>query len=350
MIVIQEKAYVSERVFAILQSHASGKNARRENVRRREKRREKILEGNAWEENIREEDERSKVGWGEKVWEEDTRGEVLLCTSKGIYIRLGRRILQLTSSEYGCTPLGIGLENREALRPLLLQEGQSIRTFFASVGTLHFPRGRLELELAVKPSIWAGPLSLSPGRVRDCARLLGRRVREPGEKGILRGVSALCFPLLLGEQETFVLRGNLYCRVAYPMLKELHRAMRTAQEAQIRDMVRQLLGLGIGLTPSLDDVLSGMLYTLLRVAPENPATVFFKSAIVSFAPERTNEISAAYLLAVAEGGDFDLLDTILLGLSGRQPVEIEPILGIGNSSGSEMLLGALLAVDIVDCF
>lgn len=296
MIEIRQKAYVSERVFFILQS-------------------------------------------------KEASGEVLLCTSKGIYIRLGQWILQLTSSEYGCTPLGIGLENREALRSLSLQEGQSIRTSLAPVGTLHFPGGRLELELAAKPSIWAGPLSLSPARVRDCVRLLGRRAREPGEKGKLRGVSALCLPLFLGEQEVFVLRGNLYCRVAYPMLKELHRAMRTAQEAQIRDGVRKLLGLGIGLTPSLDDVLSGMLYTLLRVAPENPATVIFKSAIVSFAPERTNEISAAYLLAVAEGGDFDLLDNVLLGLSGRQPVEIEPILGIGSSSGSEMLLGVLLAVD-----
>jgi hypothetical protein len=77
--------------------------------------------------------------------------------------------------------------------------------------------------------------------------------------------------------------------------------------------------MGIGLTPSLDDVLLGLLYTLKRIAPDWMSTRYLVEVIKEYAPEFTNDISAAYLLAVADGAPFQRLDDVLSALSEDMP-------------------------------
>ena len=97
----------------------------------------------------------------------------------------------------------------------------------------------------------------------------------------------------------------------------------------------------------MDDVLLGLIYGLLRWIPNDGATAALRDAIIAHAQTATNEISAAYLIAVARGAYFERLDDILAGLCSETPIEIEPILEIGSSSGSEMLFGLLLAAKII---
>jgi len=153
-----------------------------------------------------------------------------------------------------------------------------------------------------------------------------------------RGVAPLVAPLLLERPDTDT-RHNAYCKASLPILREITES----ESCNIDESVRQLLGLGLGLTPSLDDVMLGMLYGLQRFAPKEAKTIALQNAILTHAPHNTNAISAAYLEAVAKGGMFESLDNVIRGLSGTTPLNISPILQIGSSSGSEMLLGLLLA-------
>ena len=109
------------------------------------------------------------------------------------------------------------------------------------------------------------------------------------------------------------------------------------------------LGLGRGLTPSFDDFITGLLVTLEHASSvwglKHPALGFLAQEISALAPLRTNRFSAAYLLAAARGGDFSLM---------RNCLELRPsadsltaLLGVGSSSGSDMLCGMVYALGAV---
>ena len=153
-------------------------------------------------------------------------------------------------------------------------------------------------------------------------------------------------PLLLDLPLSPDAQNNPYCTRAMPILKELLCALSDRNSERINNAVSHLLGLGIGLTPSMDDRLLGMLYGLLRSPSQQALAAVLRQAIISHAPSRTNAISAAYLEAVASGGCFERLDHIIETLSSNSPINIAPLLEIGSSSGSEMLLGLLLATKI----
>ena len=260
----------------------------------------------------------------------NSSGEVLLTTSKGIYLQFPSRILLITSQDYGVTPIGIGLSHFvDFLTVIDPKAGQKVAI---SDGRICFSGGILEAEWDVVTAP-AKVIRIIPEQIRCCAQqLLEQCVNS-------RGVASLAAPLLLDLPLPINARSNPYCSVALRVLNKLV----SGKTDNIEEVVRRLLGLGLGLTPSLDDVMLGMLYGWMRFAPNEPRTASLRDAILTNAPICTNSISAAYLIAVAQNGIFELLDNLIDGLSGETPINIAPILQIGSSSGSERLLGLLLA-------
>ncbi|MBO5323745.1 MAG: DUF2877 domain-containing protein [Oscillospiraceae bacterium] len=268
--------------------------------------------------------------------QKNSSGEVLLTTSKGIYLQFSSSIFLLMDRSYGLTPIGIGLSRfvdfATAIAP---KAGQHVSVFD---GCIHFPGGTLNplWDVVDTEIFFATPLQQQVDR---CAKLLVSRCSQ-------RSLAALAAPLLLNQPLSSAAHNNPYCTHALPILEQLLDAMKNQNSSNINEAVSQLLGFGIGLTPSLDDILLGMLYGLLRLAAQEGTAAILGDAIKANAPTRTNAISAAYLDAVACGGCFQRLDDILKNLSSSTPINIEPILEIGSSSGSEMLLGLLLAIKI----
>ncbi|MBP3479154.1 MAG: DUF2877 domain-containing protein [Oscillospiraceae bacterium] len=265
----------------------------------------------------------------------DSKGEILLATSKGIYFRLSDRIFQLTNASIGTTPVGIGIDNVGFLTSIGLKEGQPVHLMN---GELRLPGAIVKLHSEeVGTHISFSPLL--PALIQRCAQMLHTKSKP-------RSISSLCAPLIYGATQIYETT-NPVCQIAYPLLLELIQAMRTANLEAITAAVNALIGMGVGLTPSADDVILGLMYGLLRLAPYAVSTKALTEAVIKYAPINTNAISAAYLQAVAEGGEFSRLDNILHGLSGKIPLDIEPMLEIGSSSGSEMLLGLLIAAKII---
>lgn len=109
--------------------------------------------------------------------------------------------------------------------------------------------------------------------------------------------------------------------------------------------VTYLLGRGLGLTPSGDDVLMGFgtgLRFLHGGDPQLPAASFFR-AVEREVPGKTTAVSEAYLRAMCKGyanEDYiDLLDALERGERAGIDRAAAGILSVGHTSGADSLLG-----------
>ena len=131
-------------------------------------------------------------------------------------------------------------------------------------------------------------------------------------------------------------------------------AIRSALERNhLRDLetaALRVLGLGEGLTPSGDDFLGGICFAL-KHAPRRTWRAEFPSvlaAIRAAATTSTNVISAALLSDLIEGSSYRAAHELVAALQAGAPHEIEraarSLLGVGASSGADILAGVLVAL------
>lgn len=112
----------------------------------------------------------------------------------------------------------------------------------------------------------------------------------------------------------------------------------------------RLLGLGHGLTPSGDDFLGALLFTL-RHAPVRAWRAQMPglhARLAAAAAQATNPISAALLQDLMAGSSYRALHELLDALNQDQPesvaTAVHTLLAVGASSGADMLAGVLLAL------
>lgn len=256
------------------------------------------------------------------LFEGDCTGTVEMVNSRGIYLELsGLRVL-LCGSQWGVVPNGAVLEDWQSLTRIL-RPGEQVTVQQGSLNG----QCKLLLQTAAQDT-----RICIPGDMQTAAQLLRSRKT-------LTGLSPLVYPLF-GETLPW---DNPYCAVAQPLLQALVRALAAEDISAIEQKVAALLGLGSGLTPSGDDVLSGLMYGL-RHSPlrEQTAAVALMKSIQKLAGEKTNGVSADYLKALAMDAPFEKM-----ARAWADPARCAPeLLSVGSNSGSEMLLGLLLAAKI----
>ena len=266
------------------------------------------------------------------------KGEILLASSAGLYIKFGERIVLLCDKAWGTLPIGIGADDFNQMVCLLrLQQGQKVTV---AENCLQFPGGSVRLVFLDAPLETASVAAPRQRCIRQAAEALAALHKE-------RGISMLVMPLILGRDLEDGWRKNPYCTYARLYFGKLLDAFVRLDEAEIRSCIPKLLGLGPGLTPSADDAILGMLYVFRALSRENSElTQMFQSCVRQLCDRCTNQISAAYLKAIAEGAPFARMETVFRGLCGEEPLDIQQLTQIGSSSGSEMLLGMLIALRI----
>ncbi len=117
----------------------------------------------------------------------------------------------------------------------------------------------------------------------------------------------------------------------------------------------KLLGLGPGLTPSGDDLLSGLLATLeLSRTPRGltQAKVGLKHRILGEAVNRTNEISRSllshYALGMVDENTDELMTALRTGSQRRLDHAVEELCRVGHSSGTDLAIGVLTALKLME--
>ena len=291
------------------------------------------------------------------LFQQGCKGQVEMVNSRGIYLELaGKRIL-LCHSRYGTVPNGVAMDDWEQL-PSLLAVGQPVQV---EKGVLRVPSGAWELRLRRIPRD-TRILSPDPGQLKKGIKLLLANTKPTG-------LSALAHPLFTDT----TCESNPHCDLALPTVKALLQALRMqsgifpyrwllkqallqvllqALLQALRDenidaihsLVNELLGLGPGLTPSGDDLLSGLLYGLRHSpARDGLACTALCDAIREQAGARTNAVSADYLLAILEDAPFDRM-----AAAWEHPVAgAAGLMQVGSNSGGEMLLGLVCAAQLL---
>jgi hypothetical protein len=120
------------------------------------------------------------------------------------------------------------------------------------------------------------------------------------------------------------------------------------------DGARGLIGLGVGLTPSGDDLLTGALALFHAVDDADPAFVSWREAvsrgIAAWAPGRTTRVARAYLDCAARGEFNENVLDVIRAIPDADEAELRRrarrLQLMGETSGSETLLGILLGVKI----
>lgn len=251
-------------------------------------------------------------------------GTVEMVNSRGIYLQIGSHHVLLCHSGFGTVPNGIALDNWEQLHPLLAT-GQPVR---AENGMLYFPAGAWELQLSSIPKD-TRIFSADKNSLRAGIEVLLANTKQTG-------LSSLAYPLFTGQRSVM----NLFCDMALPYVQALLQALKEENTGAVKAPVAALLGMGPGLTPSGDDLLSGLLYGLRHSGVRDSAGCkALTDAIRELAVERTNAVSADYLMALTDDAPFDRM----AGAWEAPAAGAAALIQIGNNSGTEMLLGLMCA-------
>jgi hypothetical protein len=178
-----------------------------------------------------------------------------------------------------------------------------------------------------------------------------RAIDEDGDEGfgqLLRHIDAIA------RGEAPAVSGlNRAARKALPHIIDLLRSARSGEIDGVKGAANGLIGLGPGLTPSADDMLTGFTAALwwvsgslkrgkTRAASVNNAIVFQSS---------TTNLLSRQLLQHAARGEVnqrlgELLRAILAGKESEIGPLVEKLMKIGETSGIDMTLGLLLGMKL----
>jgi len=211
----------------------------------------------------------------------------------------------------------------------------------------------LSQALAWEPERWSGPprlLETAPeGHLGSTSGLLGDL---PSPRGFGTFLPALTEYAHAGTLPSRSPQRTPVLAHASPSVHGIARALREQDGAALLEQAAGLVGLGEGLTPSGDDFVGGVLFSLamlrdagVRLPGCSPHAL---APFLEFSRRHTNRISYALLSDHAAGHACDPAHRFVLALMGRESPEAvhraaSDLIRIGHSTGWDLLTGAWTA-------
>lgn len=215
---------------------------------------------------------------------------------------------------------------------------------------------RLRMNLAQKwwPRLAGGAQRMDMTRLRDNLSTLVKTLPRGEIKGGLGRLVYHVGEMVAGRWRAVEsLRLSRLERQALPGIRDLLSGTLERDEARLGTGFGILIGLGSGMTPSGDDVLLGFIGTLSVLSrrvggPEVEGLLEIFKRHLMILKDRTTFVSGN-LLSYAPGGRISspilsLVRALLFGKISAARSAVKNILRLGASSGSEVLLGILLAL------
>jgi hypothetical protein len=185
--------------------------------------------------------------------------------------------------------------------------------------------------------------------VAAVARTAARRGHNQG----LGGLIPLLVPTVM-EKTKRPAELNSFSRLALPRVRSLLSKIGEGRISELGADVQNLAGLGPGLTPSGDDMLSGLMASLVVIAhnlKEDVARVRrVNREIALSARKRTTMLSEEYLSQAARGETNEHFQELIKKVLTESPNEArrsaELVLKVGETSGTDTVLGILLGFQL----
>jgi hypothetical protein len=275
-----------------------------------------------------------------------------------------RPLVLIHCTELGGIPFGIGADmDAGFLKKAGLERGMQVDI---SEDRLFIPAAGFGIYLS-GAKVWhpseCGPDDSSPSRQQAN---LEHALREVARRGSGEGLGQLALFLedLFIDETAQSGEGkaaqraeelNLLCRVSWEPLRQLIRAIQERDLPLVSNSLASLIGLGIGLTPSMDDVITGLISALHRLNDRLAGGPAWVSAIGqevrTLSASQTTEVSRNHLLFASTGDRFevldDLIDSLLFSRAGDLNERIGRLVSCGATSGTELAVGVCLGVKLV---
>ncbi len=156
------------------------------------------------------------------------------------------------------------------------------------------------------------------------------------------------FPLLIGNGKIDQITQNVM-----PIIDKIGLSIRNSDWLELVKHSENIVGVGVGLTPSGDDFLSGVfaaLYYYNRTFAKG-FTVDNLKRLAVLVGYRTSLFSATLIKAASQGWVLDLISDWLVSLFQGDSKQVQKLTGkileIGHSSGSDILLGLITALESI---
>jgi len=247
-------------------------------------------------------------------------------------------LLTVAIDDVGGVPGGILVECATDLRALGIRPGM---VAMRSPRGFAIPAAAVEIDLS-RAVTWspALPPAARIGLAPELARTAATARRLAAELAPAGGLA----PMLSGR----VGPGDPWLVRARALVDPQLEALGSGDVAAALGPTIDLIGLGIGLTPSGDDYLIGLLAGL--AAAGDPARDALATAIAIHGPARTTAVGAAALGHATRGAFSERLHDVLVAVAGHRLDDLgralERALAYGATSGSDTLVGLLAALDL----
>ena len=147
---------------------------------------------------------------------------------------------------------------------------------------------------------------------------------------------------------------NQFARTASRSISSLLEAVKKRNLLMAVESANNLVGLGVGLTPSGDDVLAGLMASLIIVARnlayDADFVQRFNREIIARVSGRTTLLSQEYLTHAARGDINEhvavLVEKVLTGKPKDVEITGKRVLAVGETSGTDAVLGILLGLQL----
>jgi len=260
-------------------------------------------------------------------------GKIEQVFSKAINVFIGNQLFTLLSSQLDNAPNSCRLLNKNlALLNINSSDNFQILNGKVSIGDCYW----LSFSLC---TVWQ----------QSVINFINDKVNKKNYQSfLLKQINEVDFILSEAKSSLFNYQGdNLFYLASAEKLNQLRSDLicliKKKQRKNLADVIRQFVGLGIGLTPSGDDYLVGLMAFLLLKG--NPVAVLyhdFYQGIIQ-GNEKTTAISAITLKKALDHEYRENMCQLIQSLVDANEINIHSqilnILNIGSSSGSDMLFG-----------
>ena len=258
--------------------------------------------------------------------------EVAAVFDRSLYLRSGEKFVCIGGPTIGNGPLTLvaACDLRSALLGLRPGQPAAVSQSAITIGPTAFVLDACDLW---RPDAWPRVASLAAlSETHDA--IAHRAATEAPDEGLGRAIAGACDTRL--------------ARVARIRIARFEAWLRNAIDADgassLPAPVRDLVGLGPGLTPSGDDFLIGAL-ALLAAIGKTEAHASLARALADVPPELTSPLSRCFLRAAAAGHVGEKLHTAVSAITaGDADAAIAAIRDVGHSSGWDMMAGAMTAL------
>ncbi len=268
------------------------------------------------------------------------------------------KLISIISCKHAMAPCSILLERDEDFILLGIEQGMRVIIFEELID---IPQVSLTIDL-MEAQIWdpTPKLTVDKAKINEVKEKIPIVEKYIYEFGRFEGIAPLVLRVnILKSGEEFVhsqANYNKYCKF---IEKKFLRLIEHLQEAKLKEaakIAKKIMGFGPGLTPSVDDVIVGIIlsfiYFMNYIGEDQLEVELLSEEVLKAVKNETTAVSFKMLTFAAKGETNEDIRQLLVDIFSNNEKEklvksIEKVIAFGASSGTDILCGIYLGCSIM---